>query len=81
MQYVVVTGVSTGIGCATTKALIAAGYHVFGSVRRKQDIERLMSEFPSSFTPLHFDVTDVEAIKEAAQQVPALHLCIDGHFA
>ena len=72
MCYVVVTGVSTGIGCATTKALITAGYHVFGSVRKEQDIERLRSEFRSSFTPLLFDVTDVEAIRVAARQVPAL---------
>ncbi len=78
MQYVLVTGVSTGIGCATTKALITAGYHVFGSVRRGQDIERLKSEFQSSFTPLLFDVTDVEAIGKAALQVHALSsvICI-----
>ena len=81
MLYVVVTGVSTGIGCATTKALIAAGYHVFGSVRKEQDIERLRSEFRSSFTPLLFDVTDVEAIREAAQQAHALSLCFDGSLA
>ena len=72
MCYVVVTGVSTGIGFATTKALITAGYYVFGSVRKEQDIERVRSKFPSSFTPLLFDVTDIEAIREAARQVSAL---------
>ena len=78
MLHVVVTGVSTGIGCATTKALITAGYHVFGSVRKEQDIGRLRSEFGSAFTALLFDVTDIEAIREAAQQAHALTLCFDG---
>ena len=68
MRSVVVTGVSTGIGLATTKALIAAGYHVYGSVRKQQDLERLKSELSSSFTPLIFDVTNEEAIRAAAQQ-------------
>ena len=67
MRSVVVTGVSTGIGLATTKALIAAGYHVYGSVRKQQDLERLESEL-SLFTPLIIDVTDEEAIRAAAQQ-------------
>lgn len=81
MYHVVVTGVSTGIGCATAKALITAGYHVFGSVRKELDIDRLRSELPSSFTPLLFDVTDAEAIREAVQQVCAICLFPEGSFA
>jgi NAD(P)-dependent dehydrogenase (short-subunit alcohol dehydrogenase family) len=35
MRSVVVTGTSTGIGWGTTKVLIARGFRVFGSVRKR----------------------------------------------
>ena len=38
---VVVTGVSTGIGWATTKVLVSKGFRVFGSVRKQADADRL----------------------------------------
>jgi NAD(P)-dependent dehydrogenase (short-subunit alcohol dehydrogenase family) len=69
MKSVVVTGVSTGIGWAITKILIQGGFHVFGSVRKAQDGERLCGEFGGAFVPLYFDVTDEAAVRGAAQQV------------
>jgi NAD(P)-dependent dehydrogenase (short-subunit alcohol dehydrogenase family) len=69
MKSVVVTGASTGIGLATCKALIDAGFHVFGSVRRTQDANRLSAEFGSNFTPLLFDVTEPAAVQAAAKNV------------
>lgn len=69
-RFVVVTGVSTGIGYAALEALTRAGYHVFGSVRTEPDSERLQSRFGSSnFTPLLFDVTDAAAVAQAASEV------------
>ena len=49
---VVVTGVSTGIGWSITQVLLEKGYHVFGSVRRQSDADRLQKEFGAEFTPL-----------------------------
>jgi NAD(P)-dependent dehydrogenase (short-subunit alcohol dehydrogenase family) len=69
MQSVVVTGVSTGIGWGITKVLIQRGFHVFGSVRKTQDSERLSKEFGENFLPLLFDVTDEVAVQAAAGQV------------
>jgi NAD(P)-dependent dehydrogenase (short-subunit alcohol dehydrogenase family) len=69
MKSVVVTGVSTGIGWGTTKVLIRNGLHVFGSVRKQSDAERLASELGGQFTPLLFDITDEAAIQAAAQRV------------
>lgn len=69
MQNVVVTGVSTGIGWAILKVLIQHGFRVFGSVRKKEDAERLSKEFGENFIPLFFDVTDEAAVQTAAQQV------------
>lgn len=69
-RFVVVTGVSTGIGYAVLEALTGAGFHVFGSVRAEADSERLQSRFgASNFTPLLFDVTDAEAVAQAASAV------------
>ncbi|MBI5322395.1 SDR family oxidoreductase [Bradyrhizobium sp.] len=74
MKSVVVTGASTGIGWASAKLLLDRGFHVFGSVRKQADAERLKSEFGANFTPLIFDVTDEPAVLAAARQVrEALH--------
>lgn len=73
---VVVTGASTGIGWAAAKILIAHGHHVFGSVRKKDDADRLSREFGDLFTPIFFDITDQDAIGKAAAEV---RLALDGH--
>src|SRR5262245_21443731 len=69
MKSVVVTGASTGIGWGCTKVLTAKGFHVFGSVRKQTDADRLSTEFGDAFTPLLFDVTDEAAVKEGARAV------------
>ncbi|HTO41112.1 MAG TPA: SDR family oxidoreductase [Rhizomicrobium sp.] len=66
MKSIVVTGASTGIGHACAKVLLAAGYRVFGSVRKQADADRLKTEFGANFTPLIFDVTDQPAVLNAA---------------
>jgi NAD(P)-dependent dehydrogenase (short-subunit alcohol dehydrogenase family) len=68
---VVITGVSTGIGFDATRYLIARGFHVFGSVRKQGDAERLSKEFGLGFTPLVFDVTDEAAVAAGAKKVAA----------
>src|ERR1700691_4293641 len=66
---VVVTGVSTGIGCGSTKVLVSNGFRVFGSVRKQADADRLQREFGSGFVPLMMDITDADAVHQAAQKV------------
>ena len=68
-RVVVITGASTGIGLATARVLVAHGCHVFGSVRRSDDADRLRAELGEQCTPLLFDVTDAAAIQAA---VPAV---------
>lgn len=65
----VITGVSTGIGHATAQMLLEKGWHVFGSVRKAADAKRLAGAHKTTFTPLVFDVTDQQAIAQAASQV------------
>jgi len=74
MKSVVVTGASTGIGWGCVKVLTGHGFHVFGSVRKQADADRLSKEFGTAFTPLLFDVTDADAVKRGAEVVEkALH--------
>jgi len=70
-RAVVVTGVSTGIGRATARALASHGFRVFGSVRRQADAEPLRQELGARFTPIHCDVTDTAAVAAAAAEVRA----------
>jgi NAD(P)-dependent dehydrogenase (short-subunit alcohol dehydrogenase family) len=70
-QSVVVTGASTGIGWAVTKVLTQRGFHVFGSVRKRADAERLVAAFGQAVTPMVFDVTDEVAVRMAARKVEA----------
>lgn len=71
MKSVVITGVSTGIGHGAATVLAKKGFHVFGSVRKEADAERLKKELGDRFTPLLFDVTDEAAVKRGADQVRA----------
>ncbi|OJJ14512.1 oxidoreductase [marine bacterium AO1-C] len=68
-KTILITGASTGIGYGCVKEFHRRGYHVFGSVRKPADAERLQSEMPDRFTPLLFDVANPEAIQEAVQTV------------
>ncbi len=67
MKHVLITGVSSGIGYAIAQSFLENGYHVFGSVRKEADAERVKSQFGEAFTPLIFDITDEEAIVRAKE--------------
>src|SRR5690242_11508326 len=71
-KYIVVTGVSSGIGAGIAHDLVNHGYKVFGSVRKEADGERLKDRLGEAFIPLHFDVTDRQAITSAVQQVKSI---------
>jgi len=69
VKAVVVTGVSTGIGEATARLLATRGFKVYGSVRKREDGDRLKKEIGENFEPLLFDVVDEAAVKAAAEKV------------
>src|SRR5271154_4922810 len=71
-RNVAVTGVSTGIGWGTTKILVSKGFRVFGSVRKQADADRLQKEFGDLFVPLMMDITDADAVHQAAQKVGSM---------
>lgn len=61
-----VTGASSGIGRAVTQYLAHAGYRVFASARRAEKLEELRSD---AVVPLALDVTDPQAVAEAAARI------------
>lgn len=69
MNSVLITGVSTGIGLATTHYLKDKGFHVFGSVRNAEDAVRLEKEMGSGFTALIFDIKNRDDVFAAAEKV------------
>ena len=69
MKKIVITGVSTGIGYASAKILCNSGYMVFGSVRNRNDADRLSIELGDSFCPLIFDVRDSKEILKESKKV------------
>jgi len=73
MKSIVITGTSTGIGFDASRALVALGYRVYGSVRNSADAERVRAALGEACVPLLFDVTDGAGIAAAVEQVrPAL---------
>lgn len=68
-KYIIITGVSSGIGRDTLHLLHSKGYHVFGSVRNELDAKKLTKCYPERFTPLLFDVQDHDAVVKAAKMV------------
>ena len=72
MKSILVTGSSSGIGAAICEHFSQIGWKVFGSVRNQNDGDKLIDICGENFTPLIFDVTDINAIKEAANIVENL---------
>jgi len=64
-----ITGASSGIGWAISKALIEEGWRVFGSLRKPEDGQKAQDALGPNFNPLLFDVTDAQAIERAAAEV------------
>ncbi len=60
----VVTGASSGLGKAFSKALVAKGANVYGLARSKDDLYKLQTKIGSRFQPVILDVTDHEAIEK-----------------
>ena len=54
-EILVVTGASTGIGCATARELARRGFHVLAGVRRGTDADALRA---TNLEPIMLDITN-----------------------
>ena len=69
MENILITGASTGIGYSLAKIFLQKGCRVFGSVRKKEDADRLKSSLSGEFIPLLFDVVDHKAVEASVAQI------------
>jgi NAD(P)-dependent dehydrogenase (short-subunit alcohol dehydrogenase family) len=69
MNYIFITGISSGIGYHAAKTLAGKGFHIIGSVRNSKDAERIRQELGERVTVLIFDVTDIETTKKEIESV------------
>jgi NAD(P)-dependent dehydrogenase (short-subunit alcohol dehydrogenase family) len=68
-KTIVVTGTSSGIGFATAKRLAERGRRVFATVRREEDVERLVALGIEGLVPLFLDVTRSDSVARAGEQI------------
>lgn len=71
MKSVVVTGASTGIGRACVDELVAAGFHVWATVRKQVDADALTADHGTTVTPLLVDLLDHDSVRAAGARVVA----------
>ena len=67
-KVAVVTGASSGIGSETVRALVGAGYVVYGGARRMDRLNELSSE--TGMIPRLLDVTISESVKRFVETLP-----------
>ena len=73
-----VTGASAGIGAATARALVAAGWRVVATGRRRDRLDALVGELGAdSVHALAFDMRDGDAIDAALAALPSEFSAID----
>lgn len=61
-KIAVITGASSGIGSALSKALIDKGATVYGIARRINLLQELRNSLGTSFIPVPLDITEMESI-------------------
>lgn len=62
-KTVVITGVTSGIGLATTRALVLKGYRVIGIGRNQDSLTRLQLELGEAFAPIAADLSDLQNLR------------------
>ncbi|MEL7415853.1 MAG: SDR family NAD(P)-dependent oxidoreductase [Pseudomonadota bacterium] len=68
-----VTGASGGIGRALVLRLARAGWTVYATARRPEELEALAAEVPEKIIPAPGDVTDLPRMREIMTEIGADH--------
>lgn len=77
MKTAWVTGATAGIGTATVRALVGAGWRVVATGRRVDRLDALAAECGDAVLPLAFDVRDGAALDHAVATLPTEFAGID----
>ena len=76
-----ITGASSGIGAATARAAVAAGWHVGLMARSADKLDALARELGPQATPLPGDATDLASQSDAVARLVAEKGGLDAAFA
>lgn len=81
-EIAVVTGASSGIGAATARHLVRAGYDVVIGARRVERLEELKADLEAQHperivTALPLDVTDVDSVKAFADAIDKVDVLVN----
>ena len=67
MKTCLITGATAGIGAASARAFVGAGWRVVGTGRREERLKALQEELGGNFLPLAVDMQDVEQLERLAK--------------
>ena len=67
-QAALVTGAASGMGLATVRRFLDAGWRVFGVDREEVRLKELSGELGDAFVPVAADVTDASGLAEALER-------------
>ncbi|UUR07206.1 SDR family NAD(P)-dependent oxidoreductase [Sphingomonas glaciei] len=62
MKTCLITGATAGIGAASARAFVGAGWRVIGTGRREERLKALQEELGAAFLPLAIDMQDLEQV-------------------
>jgi NAD(P)-dependent dehydrogenase (short-subunit alcohol dehydrogenase family) len=71
MKTVFISGASSGIGQATAQQLDALGWRVVAASLPGDDVSALVSSTSDKLIPLALDITDADAVQDAAERITA----------
>ena len=67
MKTCLITGATAGIGAASARAFVGAGWRVVGTGRREERLKALQEELGGNFLPLAVDMQNVEQLETLAK--------------
>jgi len=77
-ETILISGAGRGLGLALAGRFLQAGFHVFaGEHRPATGLSKLGGQFPGMLTVVPLDVTDMNSIRDAAEQVAAQSPVLD----
>lgn len=69
MKYILVTGVSSGIGESIAYKLLENDYYIIGTVRKESDAKKFVNKHPQKFSSLVLDLTNQENVDSVFDHV------------
>ncbi|MFN3233466.1 MAG: SDR family oxidoreductase [Alphaproteobacteria bacterium] len=76
-KNVVITGVNSGLGAETMRVLASRGAHIIGLARTLEKAEQACSSLGDKATPVACELSDLDSVRTAAEQIKALGKPID----